>query len=66
MWLEFLDDMASAIQREKNFKKNPRRWKLNLIEQDNPRWWPLDPETGELQPPSDYAWVPGTSPGMTR
>ena len=58
VWLEFLDDMASAIQREKNIKKYPRRWKLNLIEQDNPRWWPLNPETGEPQPPSDYALDP--------
>ena len=58
VWIEFLDDMASAIQREKNIRKYPRRWKLNLVERDNPSWWPLDPETGEPQPPSEYALGP--------
>ena len=30
--------MVSAIQREKNIKKYPRKWKLNLIEAINPEW----------------------------
>jgi putative endonuclease len=29
---------VAAIQREKNIKHWPRRWKLNLIEKDNPDW----------------------------
>ena len=28
----------SAIKREKQIKKWMRRWKLNLIEKDNPEW----------------------------
>lgn len=29
---------VAAIQREKNIKHWPRRWKLALIERDNPDW----------------------------
>lgn len=35
---ETLDDPVRAIQREKNIKKWPRRWKLDLIEKANPQW----------------------------
>jgi putative endonuclease len=35
---EVFDAMLDAIQREKNLKKWPRRWKLSLIEQHNPNW----------------------------
>ena len=31
-------DVLDAIRREKNLKKWPRRWKLELIENDNPAW----------------------------
>ena len=30
--------MPNAIQREKNIKHWSRKWKLNLIEKDNPDW----------------------------
>ena len=30
-----------AIQREKNIKHWPRRWKIDLIERDNPEWFDL-------------------------
>jgi putative endonuclease len=30
--------VRDAIQREKNIKKWPRRWKLDLIEGMNPDW----------------------------
>ncbi|WP_420140024.1 GIY-YIG nuclease family protein [Sphingomonas sp.] len=33
---EMLDDMRSAIAREKQLKRWHRDWKINLIEQDNP------------------------------
>jgi putative endonuclease len=29
---------VAAIQREKNIKHWPRKWKLDLIERDNPNW----------------------------
>ncbi len=35
---ELLDDMPSAITREKRLKAWRREWKLNLIERDNPHW----------------------------
>ncbi len=35
---EMFDLMAAAIQREKNLKKWPRKWKLELIEKRNPEW----------------------------
>jgi putative endonuclease len=38
---EMLEDMASAIQREKQLKKWNRDWKIQLIEKDNPQWCDL-------------------------
>jgi putative endonuclease len=47
-------DMESAIAREKQLKRWHRQWKVNLIEEKNPRWEdlavalgfePLDPPT---------------------
>jgi putative endonuclease len=38
VYYEEVGDMMAAIQREKNIKKYPRKWKLNLIEQNNPEW----------------------------
>ncbi len=35
---ELFDDIRDAIQREKNIKKWPRKWKLELIEKHNPTW----------------------------
>ena len=35
---EMLEDMPSAIAREKQLKRWHRSWKINLIEQDNPDW----------------------------
>jgi len=40
-YFEMLDDMASAIQREKQLKKWNRNWKIQLIEKDNPEWTDL-------------------------
>jgi putative endonuclease len=36
--LEPLDDMRSAIAREKQLKRWHRQWKINLIEEQNPHW----------------------------
>ena len=43
VWFEQHDLLLSAIQREKNIKKYPRKWKLNLIETLNPDWNDLSP-----------------------
>jgi putative endonuclease len=37
VWFEQHDTMQSAIAREKAIKEWKRRWKLDLIEQQNPR-----------------------------
>ncbi len=38
VYVETLDDMDSAISREKQLKRGHRQWKINLIEADNPHW----------------------------
>ena len=38
VYAEAHDSIAQAIQRERNIKKWPRKWKLDLIEEHNPRW----------------------------
>ncbi|MEM9782113.1 MAG: GIY-YIG nuclease family protein [Pseudomonadota bacterium] len=41
VWWTSIEDALAAIQREKTIKKWPRRWKIALIEQDNPEWQDL-------------------------
>lgn len=43
---EVFEDIRDAIQREKNIKKWPRRWKLNLIEAENRDWRDLYQDFG--------------------
>ena len=38
VYFEQYQDSVKAISREKRIKKYPRKWKLNLIERENPRW----------------------------
>lgn len=38
VWFEYFENISDAIQQEKNVKKYPRQWKINLIEKDNPEW----------------------------
>ena len=38
VWFERHESMAEAIQREKNIKHYLRKWKLALIEGENPEW----------------------------
>jgi len=38
VYFEQYDDVEIALQREKQLKWWKRRWKLELIERDNPRW----------------------------
>ena len=38
VYYECTGDVETAITREKQLKKWNRRWKLDLIERDNPEW----------------------------
>ena len=38
IWYEIHDSAEAAITREKQIKKWKRAWKLDLIEQSNPKW----------------------------
>jgi len=38
VWYEVHEDVETAIMREKRIKKWRRKWKIELIEKENPRW----------------------------
>jgi putative endonuclease len=38
VYYEYTTDPEAAIQREKTIKKWNRKWKLDLIEKENPEW----------------------------
>jgi putative endonuclease len=38
---ERFEDIRNAIRREKRLKKWERRWKIDLIERENPEWHDL-------------------------
>ena len=38
VYYEIINDVNSAITREKHIKKWDREWKINLIEKHNPGW----------------------------
>jgi putative endonuclease len=38
VWYEVHTDGKTAVRREKQFKKWERRWKIRLIERENPTW----------------------------
>ncbi len=44
VWYECFDSMEFAVRREKQIKRWPRQWKINLIEQANPIWLDLSAE----------------------
>jgi putative endonuclease len=46
VYAEALDDMQTAIAREKAMKKWRREWKIVLIEKSNPQWLDLSAEIG--------------------
>lgn len=41
VWYEEYGDVNDAIAREKALKRWERKWKLRLIEENNPRWFDL-------------------------
>lgn len=38
VWFEQGDDIAAAIRLEKKIKNRGRKWKIDLIERNNPDW----------------------------
>ena len=46
VWFEHHETIEGAIFREKRIKKWRRAWKLDLIEQQNPRWLDLAEQLG--------------------
>lgn len=38
VWYQTFEVMTNAIHREKQLKRYLRKWKLNLIEAENPEW----------------------------
>jgi len=38
VWFERYDLIVDAVAKEKTMKGWPRKWKINLIERDNPNW----------------------------
>jgi len=53
VYFEAFDDIENAIRREKRLKKWNRAWKIRLIEETNPNWADLYPQSRD----SDY-WMP--------
>ena len=41
VYYEIMDDVTSAIQKEKNIKHWKHQWKVELIEKMNPQWHDL-------------------------
>jgi len=46
VWYEQTNDIKIAIKREKQIKKWNRKWKIRLIEKENPEWNDLFFEIG--------------------
>ena len=46
VWFELHDTLESAILREKRIKRWLRRWKYDLVHQDNPTWRDLPEDFG--------------------
>ncbi|UUX50860.1 GIY-YIG nuclease family protein [Nisaea acidiphila] len=44
VYFELHETMENAVRRERQVKKWRRRWKLELIERQNPRWRDLYPD----------------------
>ena len=53
VYYEMHDEITEAIRREKRFKKYPRQWKINLIEEKNPDWNDLYAEICGLPEPAE-------------
>ncbi len=38
VYFEIFDNMEQALKREKRIKKWNRQWKIEMIEEENPKW----------------------------
>ena len=56
VWFESTPNIESAIQREKQIKRWHRKWKVELIEKENPNW-------NDLFESLNQELDPGSSPG---
>ena len=59
VYAEFLQTMPDAILREKQIKKWRRAWKLQLIEDENPKWADLYAKMVGRQRANGSSLVPG-------
>jgi putative endonuclease len=62
--VEPFESISYAIQREKTLKKWPRKWKLDLIERNNPQRRDLAEEP-LWRVGACGSWIAGSSPAMT-
>ena len=62
VWFEMHFSMGHAIAREKQLKNWLRKWKVALIEADNPTWRDLAEDFG-FEPLIKKKVDPGSSPG---
>ena len=44
IYFEQYEDIENAIRREKRLKKWNRKWKIRLVEENNPNWSDLYPD----------------------
>ncbi|MEY4744704.1 MAG: hypothetical protein RL272_649 [Candidatus Parcubacteria bacterium] len=58
VYWESTNDVRAAIEREKRLKRWVRRWKIELIERENPGWADLSGGVSGLDP--------GSWPGVTK
>ena len=62
VWFEVHDRMESAIQREKSIKRWQRKWKIELVERENPTWRDLAEDLG-FESLIKRRWTPGQARG---
>lgn len=57
VWYEQTNDIRVAIEREKQIKKWNRKWKIRLIEKENPEWKDLFFDIGGTEEMLDQDFI---------
>ena len=57
VWYEQTNDIRIAIKREKQIKKWNRKWKIRLIEKENPEWKDLFFDIGGMEEMLDQDFI---------